>query len=94
MFAKFLNFDEMITPRFIKILYWISIGLSTLFGLIIVGRGIFSSYGGGGMAVIVGLATIVLCPLAIRIWCEYVIVLFEIHKNLVEIKKKTGKLTS
>jgi hypothetical protein len=90
MFVKFLSFDEMVTPLMIKIVYWIGIGASVLSGLGLVFTGIGSRYGGGG-AVISGLLVIVFGPLMVRIWCELMIVLFEIHKNLVDINGKIQK---
>ena len=88
MFNKFLNFNEMVTPLIIKIIYWIGIALSILAGLIAIVTGAGSRFG-GGMQVVGGLVMIVFGPLLTRIWCELMIVLFEIHKNLVEINKKT-----
>ena len=85
MLSKLLSFDEMVTPVIIKILYWISIALVVLSGLVT----IISGISGGGITVIVGLLTIVIGPFLVRIWCEMMIVLFEIHKNLVEINRKT-----
>ena len=93
MFSMFLNFDKMVTPLIIRIIYWIGIAGTVLGGLIGVIKGIGSSYG-GGMAVISGILTIVLGPIFVRIWCELLIVLFEIHKNLVEINKKTASSDS
>ena len=80
MFSKFLNFDEMVTPLIIKIIYWIGVVLTVLGGLV----ALFVT-----KSVIGGLLTIVLGPIFVRIWCELMIVLFEIHKNLVDINKKT-----
>jgi hypothetical protein len=87
MFAKFLSFDEMVTPLIIKIIYWICIVCSVLGGLIKVLTGLGSRYGSGG-AVLSGLLIIVIGPIIARIWCELLIVLFEIHKNLVDLNKK------
>jgi len=88
MLNKLLNFDEMVTPLIIKIIYWIGVVLVVLSGLGTIIAGIGSPFG-GGMLVIVGLLTIVIGPFLVRIWCEIMIVLFEIHKNLVEINRKT-----
>ena len=88
MLNKFFNFDEMVTPLIIKIIYWFGIVVTVLSGLGGIISGIGSRYG-GGVTVIVGLLTIVFGPLLVRVWCELLIVLFEIHKNLVEINRKT-----
>lgn len=88
MLNKFFNFDEMVTPVIIKIIYWIGVALVVLSGLVSIIAGIGSHFG-GGIQVLGGLLMIVIGPLFVRIWCELMIVLFEIHKNIVEINKKT-----
>jgi len=87
---KFLNFNEMITPVLVKIIYWLGVVLVILCGVNMCSTGkALSKFGGGGSLVIAGLAMIILGPILVRVCCESMIVLFEIHKNLVEINKKT-----
>ena len=88
MLNKFLNFDEMVTPLIMKIIYWLCVGVSVLSGLAIIIIGVTNRYG-GGWQVISGLFLIVLGPLFVRIGCELVIVQFEIHRNITELNKKT-----
>ena len=88
MFNKFLNFDEMVSPLIIKIIYWVGVALVVLSGLGMIISGIGSRYG-GGIQVLCGLLTIVIGPFLVRIWCEIMIVIFEIHKNLVEINRRS-----
>ena len=90
MINKFLNFDEMVTPLIIKIIYWIGIVGSVLGGLVTIISGLVSRFGSGGVAVFSGLLMIVLGPIFTRVMCELMIVQFEIHKNLVEINAKTA----
>ena len=80
----------MITPLVIKIIYWIGIAASVISGLVMIVQGI-NSYYGGGAEVIGGLLTIILGPIFTRVWCELMIVLFEIHRNLVDINGKIKK---
>ena len=89
MLNKFLNFDEMVSPLIIKIIYWVGVALVVLSGLGMIISGIGSRYG-GGIQVLIGLLTIVIGPFLVRIWCEIMIVIFEIHKNLVEINRRSG----
>ena len=92
MLNKFLYFDEMITPVIIKVIFWIGVALAVISGLGMIVSGIGSRYG-GGIQVLIGLLTIVIGPFLVRIWCEIMVVLFEIHKNLVEINRKTNSET-
>ncbi len=82
-FSQFTKFDKMITPAFIKIIFWIGAGISVLMGLAMLTQ--------GGFAIIMGLGTIILGPIGTRIYCELLIVIFKIYDNLVEINKKLEK---
>jgi hypothetical protein len=88
MINKILSFDIMITPIIVKVLFWIGVVVNVLVGLTLLVKGMGSTYG-GGMLVIMGLSAIVLGPILTRIVCELLIVTFEIHKNLVDINRKT-----
>lgn len=81
----FANFDNMLTPAIIKILFWLGVALSIVIGLGMIVQGITSNFG-GGFTVFVGLLWLVLGPVATRIYCELLIVVFKIHENLVGIK--------
>lgn len=54
MFEKLINFEKMITPSIIKIIFWIGVAASVLGGLVVM----FS----GGPMVFAGLIIIVLVP--------------------------------
>lgn len=83
----FLNFDKMITPAIIKIIFYIGTAISVLISLGIIIKGMDTYYGGGFM-VFIGIISLVLSPLIIRIYCELLIIIFKIHESLVEIKNK------
>ena len=95
MFSKLLNFDEMVAPFLIKIIYWIClVGVAiTAIGTVI--AGMMSGGGVGGTIVgligglIVGVLVLVIGVLTVRLYSEMMIVAFEIHKNLVELNQKT-----
>lgn len=83
----FLNFDKMITPAIIKFIFYIGTAISVLVSLGMIVRGMNSHYGGGFM-VLIGILTLILSPLIIRIYCELLIVIFKINESLIEIRDK------
>lgn len=78
-----LFFDNMLTPKFITVIYWIALvaavfaGLGSIFymGFQYVTFGSFVK----GILITLGGA------LAARIWCELMIVLFKINENVQKI---------
>jgi hypothetical protein len=82
----FLRFKRMITPVIIQIVFWIGVVLCVLSGFVQIVMGV----GGheGGARVLLGLLTILLGPIAVRIYCEILIVLFSINDTLTDIKNK------
>lgn len=87
MLEKFTNFDQMITPSIIKIVFWIGTVFSVLMGLFMVVSGLGAVYGGGSQ-VFAGIMIIIIGPLSIRIYCELIIIIFKIHEALVDIREK------
>lgn len=88
---KMLNFDTMITPTIIKVIYAVFTSISILYGLSMILGG-FTSHLGGGFKVIMGLFVIVLSPFLTRIWCETMIVIFKINENLGKLVKQNQDL--
>lgn len=86
-FARFTNFDKMITPTIIKILFWVGVALSVLSGLFFIVSGVISPFRGGGM-VLMGLLTIVVGPIIVRVNCELLIVIFKMHEALDKIANR------
>jgi hypothetical protein len=82
----FLKFKKMITPVIIQIVFWIGVAMCLIYGLVLVAVGV-SGHGQGGL-VLVGLLAMLLGPLAVRIYCELLIVLFSINDTLTDIKNK------
>ncbi|MDR5658895.1 DUF4282 domain-containing protein [Serpentinicella sp. ANB-PHB4] len=83
----FLNFDKMITPVIIKIIFYISLAICALFGFSLIIRGMGAGHGGGFM-VLTGLFTLIISPIIVRVWCEFIVVIFKIHELLVQLNKK------
>jgi hypothetical protein len=80
----YLNFRKMITPLIIQIIFWVGVAACLISGLIQIAGG-FGRYGNGGL-IFMGLLTIILGPIVIRIYCELIILLFRIYDTLVDLK--------
>lgn len=70
-----LFFEGMVTPKIIVVVYWLSL-------LAVIVSGVTSMF---AVSLWVGLATLVGGVIAVRVWCELVIVAFKIHENLKRI---------
>jgi hypothetical protein len=87
---EFLKFRKMLTPLIIQIIFWIGVALCVIFGLIMIVAGAGSQFGGGAQ-VLMGLLTIILGPVIVRIYCELLIVIFRINDTLTDIKRQLDK---
>jgi len=78
-------FDSMLTPKIITVVYWL-----LLLSVVIGGFSImFGGYGGFSFGTFFsGLLTIVGGAIAVRIWCELMIVLFKMNQALQDIRNK------
>ncbi len=85
----FLAFRKMITPIAIQVIFWIGVVYCAIVGIVMIAAGIAGSRGGGAM-VLSGIASLILGPLFVRIWCELIIVLFRVHDRLGEIRDNTS----
>ena len=82
--GSFFNFDKMITPTIIKVVFWIGLAVN-----IIVGLGLLIAGGNGG-ARFFGFLYLIFAPLLWRIYCELLILFFKMHESLVAIQRNTG----
>lgn len=80
----FTNFDKMITPTIIRIIFWICVTCSVILGLVLMFGGLFGSSG----TVLGGLVLIILGPIFSRIQCELLIIIFKINDTLSAINRK------
>ena len=90
---SFLNFDKMITPVIIKILFYIGIIMELIGGVVVFFGGIIAafqqnSFGAALGGIIGGPVVAFLGVLMSRVYAELLIVVFQIHENLVAIKHK------
>jgi hypothetical protein len=103
MLTQFLNFDKMITPVLIKIIFWI--GILQAFGLglfvMIAGFGAAAAGDHSGLSglfiplgLIGGLLVFAFSIFLTRIFCELMILSFQIHGALIQIRDRTAPLPS
>ena len=81
--SDFWAFRKMVTPVIIQILFWAGVIICIIVGIILIGMG--SKYP-GNQWVLEGVLLIILGPLAVRLYCEILIVFFRINETLTEIK--------
>src|SRR5580700_7162618 len=72
--GEYLSFKKLITPTVIQLLFWVAVFINTI-------EALFDS---GGLWQ--GLLELILGPILIRIFCEGLIVVFEINNTLTEIR--------
>lgn len=81
---EFLCFRKMITPVVIQIVFWIGVIGSILAGVAL----LFQGGGSGPQSLVNGVLLIILGPIAVRVYCELLILLFRINENLIAVRKK------
>jgi hypothetical protein len=81
----FMAFRTMLTPIIIQMIFWIGLAICVAIGLMYIITGATAQYGGSAN-VLKGLAILLLGPLAVRIYCEILIIFFRINETLTEIK--------
>jgi hypothetical protein len=91
-FKDLLKLEVMLFPKIATISYLVIVGISILFGFVTLIRGIEAPWGGGAM-IISGLAMMTIVPLLIRLWFEFMLVLFMIHDKLGDVRGKLMKST-
>ena len=86
----FLTFKKMIAPIIIPVLFWIGTIISIIVGLFFIFMGTTSELRefspAGGEMVFMGLAYIFLGPIIVRVYCEFLIILFSVNDKLSDIK--------
>ena len=83
----FLKFKKMITPIIIPILFWIGAIISVIAGIVFIVMGAMSDFGpDGGEMVFMGFCYLLFGPIIIRVYCEFLIILFSVNDKLTDIK--------
>lgn len=90
------NFDRMITPIILKVLFWLGVIISVIAGIFVFFGGIISGVINGDFGQILGALfggplTIVIGILVTRIYAELLIVIFQINESLTDIKQLLKK---
>lgn len=80
-----MNFQKMIAPTVITVLYWIGIVVCIIGGLWAFVASIAAKDFAGA---IVAILIIVLGPIAVRCYAELLMIIFRIYDVLVDIKNK------
>ena len=86
-FKEFVSFRKMITPTIIQILFWIGLVVCVLGGLGL----IVSGLSGSGLIVLQGLLVLVLGPIAVRIYCEILILFFKMYDAMLGIREDLAR---
>ncbi|EKP4642212.1 TPA: DUF4282 domain-containing protein [Escherichia coli] len=83
VFRQWLDFDEMITPKIIKVIYWVFLFITVVGGII----GMFANFFAGLIGLVFGV-------IGLRVGCEMVILMFNIYKQLKKIADAVPEKTS
>lgn len=85
MWNKFKDFDEMITPGIIRIIYWVGMVFVAFVGIIII---LGSLVAGEIVGALIALFLAVLGLLMVRVYCELIILGFKAVEYLRNINAK------
>jgi len=90
--GDFFAFRRMITPIVIQIIFWIGVVACIVGGLVMMFAGeALASTEARGAGFLAGLAVLILGPLAVRVYCEILIVIFRINESLTDIRSNTAR---
>jgi hypothetical protein len=87
--SDFLSFRKMITPIIIQILFWLGVLIAIVYGIVGIVSGVVRS---NVTPLLYGLLALILGPVAVRIYCEILILFFRINETLTEISNKIDRL--
>ncbi|MFP3728203.1 DUF4282 domain-containing protein [Priestia filamentosa] len=86
---NFLNFDKMMTPALIKIIFVLSCVASIICGFSLIVQGT-NAYFGGSILVLLGLLVMVAGVILSRVYCELIMVFFKINENIQKVANQSG----
>jgi hypothetical protein len=86
----FLTFRKMLTPIVIQILFWLGVVACILGGIGAILAGI-ARIDRTPELIGIGILAVVFGPLVMRIYCEWLIVLFRINDTLTDIRRNTER---
>ena len=83
----FFKFKKMIAPIIIPILFLIGTVFCVITGIVFIIMGTVGEFRpNGGETVLLGLAYIFIGPIIMRVYCEFLIILFSVNDKLTDIK--------
>ena len=86
----FLTFRKMLTPIVIQILFWLGVVACILGGIGAILAGV-ARIDRTPELIGIGILAVVFGPLVMRIYCEWLIVLFRINDTLTDIRRNTER---
>ena len=87
---EYLKFKKMVTPIFIQVLFWLGVAACILGGIGAILAGI-AHIDRTPELIGIGILAVVFGPLVMRIYCEWLIVLFRINDTLTDIRRNTER---
>lgn len=81
----FFTFRKFIAPVLIQIIYWVITAAAVIGGLAMVIEASLYSYNFWSEG-ITGILILILVPLAVRLWAEYMSAFFEMRRNLSDVR--------
>lgn len=87
MLKRMLDFDYMITPKLVRILYLILLGIMIVTGIYHIFWADYYFMGGRATAISIGIACLLVGPIILRVFCEGILVVFKILETLKQLRK-------
>ena len=90
-YRDLFQWERFITPSIIKILYWLAVAGSVLFGLSGIISGLVLSTVhplSGVLSIIASLLAILIGVIFARVACEFVLIMFRINEHLGAIRQR------
>ncbi len=81
--ADFLAFRRMLRPWLIQVLFWLAMFASVLGGVVLIGLGARDHRASEAL---VGVGSLLLGPLVVRVYAELLIVVFRINETLTDLR--------
>jgi len=90
-FRDLFQWERFIAPSFVRIFYWLSVGISVLFGLsgILTGLTLMAVHPLGGIFwIVASLIGVVIGVVFARIMAEFILIVFRINEHLGAIRNR------
>jgi len=88
--AHLLNLDNFISPKVLLILYWLAMAFTILAAVIAAIGALLDNFVQGLGMIIIGVPTLALLLLFVRMFFESMVVFFNINNHLLSIRDNTA----